>query len=181
MNLENIGSVYLAVDEIFLYCGFRKMSVWMWMRQLLQFEFLVSILHRSLRYTVTSWCWYFWSIKGDMMRYLPLAKDFSPTYSWYRNRLFIFIFFPFSLFQAKSCSSASITRLKNINRRTVDALACRLYFYYSYSYELTNSLAEIRRWVCYQNNKIILPRPIHFFSTRWFLIEAWDMIFFFFL
>ncbi|KAJ0967025.1 hypothetical protein J5N97_023942 [Dioscorea zingiberensis] len=46
--------------------------------------------------------------------------------------------------EAKACSSASIARLKNINRRTVDVLASRLYFYYSYSYELTNSLAEIR-------------------------------------
>ncbi|KAM0942449.1 putative proteasome component (PCI) domain, 26S proteasome regulatory subunit [Dioscorea sansibarensis] len=46
--------------------------------------------------------------------------------------------------EAKACSSASIARLKNINRRTVDVLASRLYFYYSYSYELTDSLAEIR-------------------------------------
>lgn len=46
--------------------------------------------------------------------------------------------------EAKSCSSASIVRLKSINRRTVDVLASRLYFYYSYSHELTNSLAEIR-------------------------------------
>ncbi|KVI04059.1 26S proteasome regulatory subunit, C-terminal [Cynara cardunculus var. scolymus] len=33
--------------------------------------------------------------------------------------------------EAKACSSASITRLKNLNRRTVDVLASRLYFYYS--------------------------------------------------
>ncbi|KAG0461852.1 hypothetical protein HPP92_020328 [Vanilla planifolia] len=46
--------------------------------------------------------------------------------------------------EAKACSSASIARLKNLNRRTVDVLASRLYFYYSYSHELTNSLAEIR-------------------------------------
>ncbi|KAJ8624780.1 hypothetical protein MRB53_033310 [Persea americana] len=46
--------------------------------------------------------------------------------------------------EAKDCSSASITRVKNLNRRTVDVLASRLYFYYSYSYELTDSLAEIR-------------------------------------
>ncbi|XP_078448250.1 putative 26S proteasome non-ATPase regulatory subunit 3 [Wolffia australiana] len=46
--------------------------------------------------------------------------------------------------EAKACSSASITRLKALNRRTVDVLAARLYFYYSFSYELTNSLAEIR-------------------------------------
>lgn len=46
--------------------------------------------------------------------------------------------------QAKACSSASIARLKNVNRRTVDVLAARLYFYYSLSYELTGDLAEIR-------------------------------------
>ncbi|KAJ6849565.1 putative 26S proteasome non-ATPase regulatory subunit 3 [Iris pallida] len=45
---------------------------------------------------------------------------------------------------AKACSSSAIARLKNMNRRTVDVLASRLYFYYSYSYELTNSLTEIR-------------------------------------
>ncbi|CAI0468824.1 unnamed protein product [Linum tenue] len=46
--------------------------------------------------------------------------------------------------EAKACSSASIARLKNINRRTVDVLASRLYFYYSLSYEHTGDLAEIR-------------------------------------
>ncbi|URE27773.1 26S proteasome non-ATPase regulatory subunit [Musa troglodytarum] len=46
--------------------------------------------------------------------------------------------------EAKACSSASIARLRNMNRRTVDVLAARLYFYYSFTYELTNSLAEIR-------------------------------------
>ncbi|GMH04638.1 hypothetical protein Nepgr_006478 [Nepenthes gracilis] len=46
--------------------------------------------------------------------------------------------------EAKSCSSASIARLKSLNRRTLDVLASRLYFYYSLSYELTGDLAEIR-------------------------------------
>ncbi|GJW12040.1 probable 26S proteasome non-ATPase regulatory subunit 3 [Tanacetum coccineum] len=46
--------------------------------------------------------------------------------------------------EAKACSSASIARLKNLNKRTVDVLASRLYFYYSLSYELTDSLSEIR-------------------------------------
>ncbi|ERN16981.1 hypothetical protein AMTRI_Chr02g222410 [Amborella trichopoda] len=46
--------------------------------------------------------------------------------------------------EAKSCSSAAITRVKQLNRRTIDVLAARLYFYYSYSYELTDSLGEIR-------------------------------------
>ncbi|XP_057494804.1 probable 26S proteasome non-ATPase regulatory subunit 3 isoform X2 [Actinidia eriantha] len=46
--------------------------------------------------------------------------------------------------EAKACSSASIARLKNLNRRTIDVLAAKLYFYYSLSYELTGDLAEIR-------------------------------------
>ncbi|WOL16795.1 hypothetical protein Cni_G25583 [Canna indica] len=46
--------------------------------------------------------------------------------------------------EAKACSSASIARVRNMNRRTVDVIAARLYFYYSFSHELTNSLAEIR-------------------------------------
>ncbi|RVW51031.1 putative 26S proteasome non-ATPase regulatory subunit 3 [Vitis vinifera] len=47
--------------------------------------------------------------------------------------------------EAKACSSASIVRLKNLNRRTVDVLASKLYLYYSYSYELTaTSLACTR-------------------------------------
>ncbi|OIV89235.1 hypothetical protein TanjilG_24385 [Lupinus angustifolius] len=46
--------------------------------------------------------------------------------------------------EAKDCSSASIIRLKSLNSRTVDVIASRLYFYYSYSYELTGDLSEIR-------------------------------------
>ncbi|KAM0055028.1 hypothetical protein Hdeb2414_s0006g00201371 [Helianthus debilis subsp. tardiflorus] len=46
--------------------------------------------------------------------------------------------------EAKACSSASIARLKNLNRRTVDVLASRLYFFYSLSYELTDELSDIR-------------------------------------
>ncbi|XP_028784554.1 probable 26S proteasome non-ATPase regulatory subunit 3 [Neltuma alba] len=46
--------------------------------------------------------------------------------------------------EAKVCSSGSIARVKSLNRRTVDVIASRLYFYYSYIYELTGDLAEIR-------------------------------------
>ncbi|CAN7034940.1 unnamed protein product, partial [Brassica rapa subsp. trilocularis] len=46
--------------------------------------------------------------------------------------------------EAKACSSASIARLKNLNRRTIDVIASRLYFYYSLSFEQTGDLAEIR-------------------------------------
>ncbi|XP_040950368.1 probable 26S proteasome non-ATPase regulatory subunit 3 isoform X2 [Gossypium hirsutum] len=43
--------------------------------------------------------------------------------------------------EAKACSSASINLLKSLNRRTL--LASRLFFHYSYSYELTGDLAKI--------------------------------------
>lgn len=56
--------------------------------------------------------------------------------------------------QAKVCSSAGIARLKNFNRRTVDVLASRLYFYYSLSYELTGALAEIRGYVYFCGSMI---------------------------
>ncbi|GAA0175111.1 protease [Lithospermum erythrorhizon] len=46
--------------------------------------------------------------------------------------------------EAKACSEASIARLKNLNRRTVDVLASRLYSFYSLCYEYTGDLAEIR-------------------------------------
>ncbi|KAK8643020.1 hypothetical protein V6N13_012337 [Hibiscus sabdariffa] len=45
--------------------------------------------------------------------------------------------------EAKACSSSSINRLKSLNR-TVGILVSKLYFYYSYSYELTGDLAKIR-------------------------------------
>ncbi|KAK9740050.1 hypothetical protein RND81_03G007500 [Saponaria officinalis] len=46
--------------------------------------------------------------------------------------------------EAKICASASIARLKSLKRRVADALASKLYSYYSLSYELTGHLAEIR-------------------------------------
>jgi len=80
----------------------------------------------------------------DQKRYdevSSFSSELPNLFFWYKKHI---LTFPFVLFQAKTCSSASIARLKNMNRRTVDVLASRLYFYYSYSYELTNSLAEIR-------------------------------------
>ncbi|XP_024530904.1 probable 26S proteasome non-ATPase regulatory subunit 3 isoform X2 [Selaginella moellendorffii] len=46
--------------------------------------------------------------------------------------------------QAKACADAGIKRLQQLNRRTLDVLASRLYFYYSLSYECIDSLADIR-------------------------------------
>lgn len=39
---------------------------------------------------------------------------------------------------------SAVKRLQQLNRRTLDVLAARIYFYYSYSFELTDSLADIR-------------------------------------
>jgi hypothetical protein len=49
--------------------------------------------------------------------------------------------------QGKECASAAINRLKALNRRTVEVIAAKLYFFYSYVYELTDSLLDIRGWV----------------------------------
>lgn len=95
-----------------------------------------------LRSTATCLFWYSWSIRKNTMRWTWLVRLLYVASSHLFNYLFIL-----SLIQAKSCSSASIARLKNLNRRTVDVLASRLYFYYSLSYELTESLSEIRGWV----------------------------------
>jgi 26S proteasome regulatory subunit N3 len=38
-------------------------------------------------------------------------------------------------------------RLAEFNRRTLDVIAARIYFYFSLAYELTGELASIRRWV----------------------------------
>eukprot|EP00897_Mesotaenium_endlicherianum_P004312 jgi/Mesen1/3909/ME000208S02918 len=49
-----------------------------------------------------------------------------------------------ALEQAKACSSAAVKRFQQLNRRSLDLLAARIYFYYSLSYERTDSLVEIR-------------------------------------
>lgn len=46
--------------------------------------------------------------------------------------------------EAKSVSSAALTRLSKFNRRTLDVLAARIYFYLSWSHECTGTLATIR-------------------------------------
>ena len=48
--------------------------------------------------------------------------------------------------QAKEVASQAIERLSSLNRRTLDVLAARIYFYYSWAHEGTNTLDTIRRW-----------------------------------
>lgn len=47
--------------------------------------------------------------------------------------------------QAKAVAMAGVQRVAEFNRRTLDGLAARLYFYYSLAHERTGTLAEIRR------------------------------------
>ncbi|TYI43926.1 hypothetical protein ES332_A01G201400v1 [Gossypium tomentosum] len=75
----------------------------------------------------------------------PPAKHSLPELEIYCYLLvLIFLIDQKKYDEAKACSSASISRLKNLNRRTLDVLAARLYFYYSLCYELTGTLSEIR-------------------------------------
>ncbi|GFR43460.1 hypothetical protein Agub_g4543 [Astrephomene gubernaculifera] len=45
---------------------------------------------------------------------------------------------------ARSVADAALARLAHFNRRTLDVIAARIYFYYSLSYEHTGELASIR-------------------------------------
>lgn len=40
----------------------------------------------------------------------------------------------------------AVARVGQFNRRTLDVIAARIYFYYSLSYEHAGELASIRRW-----------------------------------
>lgn len=46
--------------------------------------------------------------------------------------------------QAKQTVSAAMQRLNSFNRRTLDGITAKLYFYLSWTHECTNSLADIR-------------------------------------
>ncbi|KAK9834634.1 hypothetical protein WJX74_006246 [Apatococcus lobatus] len=46
--------------------------------------------------------------------------------------------------EAKQLSEAALQRLGQFNRRTLDGLAARIYFYYAYAHERTGTLATIR-------------------------------------
>ncbi|AES74064.1 putative proteasome component (PCI) domain, 26S proteasome regulatory subunit [Medicago truncatula] len=76
---------------------------------------------------------------------IPTAKHLLPELEIYCYLLvLLFLIDQKKYNEAKACSSASVAWLKNVNRRTVDVIASRLFFYYSYSHELTGDLAEIR-------------------------------------
>uniref|UniRef100_T1IVT3 PCI domain-containing protein n=1 Tax=Strigamia maritima TaxID=126957 RepID=T1IVT3_STRMM len=49
--------------------------------------------------------------------------------------------------QSVRCSDALIVKLQNYNRRTIDLLAAKCYFYYSRSYEQVNQLSKIRSFL----------------------------------
>lgn len=119
--------------------------IWKLIPHHLQLKLLWSILQSS-RSIATCLCWFSWLIRKNTLRSACLICLFRlACYCRLSNITYSLLL----MMQAKACSSASIARLKNLNRRTVDVLASRLYFYYSLSYELTGDLSEIRGCVLY--------------------------------
>lgn len=49
------------------------------------------------------------------------------------------------LLQAREVADAAVGLLQQHNRRTLDAIGARIYFYYSWAYECTGALADVRR------------------------------------
>lgn len=49
--------------------------------------------------------------------------------------------------QAQALAAAAVERLGDFNRRTLDVIASRIYFYLSLAHERTGTLADIRRSV----------------------------------
>lgn len=47
--------------------------------------------------------------------------------------------------QAKEVSLKALERLSMLNRRTLDGIAARIYFYYAWSHEQLGQLADVRR------------------------------------
>lgn len=46
--------------------------------------------------------------------------------------------------EGRLVADAAVERLKEFNRRTMDVIAARIYFYYSWAYECTGALADVR-------------------------------------
>ena len=49
------------------------------------------------------------------------------------------------LLQVIECSNALVAKVDGQNRRSLDAIGAKCYFYYARAYELTDRLHEIRR------------------------------------
>lgn len=47
--------------------------------------------------------------------------------------------------QAKAVADQALVRLSAFNRRTLDTIAARIYYFYSLAYEMLGNLADIRR------------------------------------
>jgi hypothetical protein len=47
--------------------------------------------------------------------------------------------------QAREVADTAVGLLQQHNRRTLDAIGARIYFYYSWAYECTGALADVRR------------------------------------
>lgn len=72
-----------------------------------------------------------WRRHSHLTRPLPLGYD-PPSCAW---------------LQAREVADTAVGLLKEHNRRTLDVIAARIYFYYSYAYECLGRLADVRRCV----------------------------------
>ena len=69
-----------------------------------------------------------------------------------------------NLLQAQAVVTVAVKRVTEFNRRTLDAIAARLYFYLSLTHEHSGTLSDIRRWVllCHalHNFSCGMPHPV---------------------
>lgn len=75
----------------------------------------------------------------------PSKKDILPEIEVYLHLVVVIFLIDKKMHQeAVISSTALVERVQEFNRRTLNPLSSKAYFYYSYSYELVNRLEEIR-------------------------------------
>eukprot|EP00252_Welwitschia_mirabilis_P008520 TRINITY_DN2041_c0_g1_i1.p1 TRINITY_DN2041_c0_g1~~TRINITY_DN2041_c0_g1_i1.p1 ORF type:complete len:492 (+),score=97.61 TRINITY_DN2041_c0_g1_i1:203-1678(+) len=157
MHLKNVGALIekgVVTKEVRLMI--RAIRHMMTLRKKLKAPYILAFLKQILppgsEVSANLFPYFGKEDEKDMEIDSPIANHYSPPKQAILPELEIFAYLLVLIFlidqkqynEAKSCSSVAVTRVKQFNRRTLDVLAARLYFYYSYSYELTDSLAEIR-------------------------------------
>ena len=61
------------------------------------------------------------------------------------NIIYLLKYEPVYVMQAVDCANLLMQKVSALNRRTLDSLAAKCYYYYSRAYELTNQLDKVRR------------------------------------
>eukprot|EP00899_Mesostigma_viride_P015829 jgi/Mesvir1/24247/Mv10951-RA.1 len=82
---------------------------------------------------------------GEGLRLLSKSAPVLPELTIFLHLLVTIFLIDQKQYQAaKACSSAAVAKMGKLNRRSLDALAAKLYYYYSWSHELTGCLEDIR-------------------------------------